>query len=419
MYECLIDIFYGLNHANGENMTKKSEPMKIEKKIQEKNETKTHASSSMAEAMAIAATSSVSTTSLISELLNSKIFERFNTNAIKNLEIKIKGATQPATPTILRNLKNSFKDENLVLVLGAGISLDYKIPTWNELLKRLLARALEDTNENQKMVSALFNEVFGPNALIAARYLKLHFDGVNTPLEKEIQRVLYEYYDETESENLKAIKKLCISAGKSPGLDSVITYNYDDILEQTLTKADVGIKFKVISKTGQHARNDELPIYHVHGYLPMHGKIELDDSLVLSDESYHRQYMDLYHWSNMVQLNKFKDGNCLFIGHSFTDPNLRRLLDTAKKLRGDGSKPHFLIKCRHSKEEVINNINKILRDSSAEFVSELENDVDKIAASLLDTVHKFEEIDANSFGVNVIWIKSFKEISPLLNDLTQ
>lgn len=400
-------------------MKKNNEPNKIEKTGADAGEAIKPSAGSIAEAMALAAEAASSSSSVITEFLNSKFLGGISSSAIKNLEIKIKGVTQPAATTILKNLKNHFREESLVLVLGAGISLDNNIPTWNELLKRLLARALEDTNENQKMVSALFNEVFGPNALIAARYLKLQFDGANTPLEKEIQRVLYEYYDETESSNLKAIKKLCISAGKSPGLDSVITYNYDDILEQTLTKADVGIKFKVISKTGQHARNDELPIYHVHGYLPMHGKVELDDSLVLSDESYHRQYVDLYHWSNMVQLNKFKDSNCLFIGHSFTDPNLRRLLDTAKKLRGDGSKPHYLIKCRHSKEEVIGNINKILRNSSAEFAKELENDIDKIAVSLLDTVHTFEEIDANSFGVNVIWIKHYKEIAPLLNDLTQ
>lgn len=400
-------------------MRENNDPKKFEKSKMETNEAKKATASSGVKAAAIAAEALSAGSLSITDVLASKLFEMFSSTSLNNLDKKIKGIGQPAAATVLKNLKSNFNDENLVLVLGAGISLDNKIPTWNELLKRLLARALEDTNENRKMVSTLFNEVFGPNALIAARYLKLHFDSVNTPLEKEIQRVLYEYYDEAESGNLKAIKKLCISAGKSPGLDSVITYNYDDVLEQALTKADVGIKFKVISKTGQHARHYELPIYHVHGYLPMQGKIEFDDSLVLSDESYHRQYVDLYHWSNMVQLNKFKDGNCLFIGHSFTDPNLRRLLDTAKKLRGDGSKPHYLIKCRHSKEEVIGNIDRILRNSSADFASELETNIDKIAVSLLETVHRFEEIDANSFGVNVIWINDYQEIGPLLNDLTQ
>ncbi|HHW3954414.1 TPA: SIR2 family NAD-dependent protein deacylase [Raoultella planticola] len=400
-------------------MRENNDPKKFEKSKMDANEAKKATASSGVKAAAIAAEALSAGSLSITDVLASKLFEMFSSTSLNNLEKKIKGIGQPAAATVLKNLKSNFNDENLVLVLGAGISLDNKIPTWNELLKRLLARALEDTNENRKMVSTLFNEVFGPNALIAARYLKLHFDSVNTPLEKEIQRVLYEYYDEAESGNLKAIKKLCISAGKSPGLDSVITYNYDDVLEQALTKADVGIKFKVISKTGQHARHNELPIYHVHGYLPMQGKIEFDDSLVLSDESYHRQYVDLYHWSNMVQLNKFKDGNCLFIGHSFTDPNLRRLLDTAKKLRGDGSKPHYLIKCRHSKEEVIGNIDRILRNSSADFASELETNIDKIAVSLLETVHRFEEIDANSFGVNVIWINDYQEIGPLLNDLTQ
>lgn len=376
--------------------------------------------SSMADAMALAAsTVALSSLSRVSEFFSSGVVEKFATGGFKDIEIKVKGQSQATKATVLKNLKNSFKEENLVLVLGAGISLEYKIPAWNELLKRLLARALDEKDENQKMVSVLFNEVFGPNALIAARYLKLQFDGVDTKLEKEIKHVLYEYYDDTESQSLKAIKKLCISAGKSPGLDSVITYNYDDILEQTLTKADVGIKFKVISKTGQHAKNDELPIYHVHGFLPLQGNIDFDDELVLSDESYHRQYMDLYHWSNMVQLNKFKDGNCLFVGHSFTDPNLRRLLDTAKNLRGNESKPHFLIKRRYSKDDIITNIKKIINGHDLNFERKLDIDEDAIATSLLQTVHKFEEIDANSFGVNVIWIDSYDEISPILNELTQ
>lgn len=352
----------------------------------------------------------------ISKYINEVLGKNLYLDIIKSLDAKLKAPVQANRTTILKNLKGNFKEENLVLVLGAGISLDYKIPTWDELLRRLLARALQDTNENQQVVATLFNQVFGPNALIAARYLKLHFESANTPLEKEIQKVLYQFYDSTESQTLKAIKKLCISAGKAPGLDSVITYNYDDILEQTLQNADVGIKFKVIYKTGQHAKKDELPIYHVHGYLPLNGKIDSDDSLALSDESYHRQYMDLYHWSNMVQLNKFKDNNCLFIGHSFTDPNLRRLLDAAKKLRGNDSKPHYLIKCRHSKDDVIN---KILKGSRQDLNDGLVDDIDNVARSLLDTVHKFEEIDANSFGVNVIWIDNFTEIGPIVTDLTQ
>ncbi|HDR1947519.1 TPA: SIR2 family protein, partial [Enterobacter hormaechei] len=110
------------------------------------------------------------------EFLRKGISKNIVSTAIKTLDIKVTTASQGNRTTVLRNLKSNFKEENLVLVLGAGISLDYKIPTWNELLRRLLARALQDTNENQQVVATLFNSVFGPNALIAARYLKLHFD---------------------------------------------------------------------------------------------------------------------------------------------------------------------------------------------------------------------------------------------------
>ena len=224
-----------------------------------------------------------------------------------------------------------------------------------------------------------------------------------------------------DSALLKEIRKFCVAAGHSPNLDSIITYNYDDLIEKCLRNIEVDIPFAPIYARGMRHKQHELPIYHVHGYLPQKGQLTAKNKVVLGEDEYHQQYTDIYGWSNLIQINKFKDYNCLFIGVSFSDPNLRRLLDIAKNERGDDEIHHYCFKKRYDKESVKTKFNKLLEEDSVILEEKYRARIEHsdVIIELIKLMEKFEENDALSFGVGIIWIDSYDEIPEALQKIRQ
>jgi hypothetical protein len=346
--------------------------------------------------------------------------------ALELPEIQYPALTQEQA---ISKVSKHYKNNKLVLILGAGVSIDQGIPSWKTLLQRLITTTLQNENDDEdknKVLSQLFDQVFGPNPLIAARYLSVYFDDLEKKkrkkllFEEAIRKALYETYDETKKSNLmKEIVQYCVSPGRTHPLDSVITYNYDDLLERNLENLNLDIPFKPIFSVGSHASTNQLPIFHVHGYLPKEGNIKQINKITLGDDSYHLQYNEIYRWSNLVQLQKFKDYNCLFLGISLTDPNQRRLLDIAKEQRGNSEIVHFLIKRKYSPTEIEKVVQGILKLNETLF-----SDKEKANLQLTDTVdslvkivENFESNDARSFGIEIIWVDDYKNIPEVMREI--
>lgn len=155
------------------------------------------------ELTALSVISSATVSSLVKILRKSK--QKGTLADIKQLIEKIETRTALSHEKAITKLKKFYQTERLVLVLGAGVSIDYGLPSWNTLLQRLIAKTFKSQDnqgsEKNVIIAKLFNMVIGPNALIAARYLALHFKDLEKKTNKEllfeeaIREALYESLD--------------------------------------------------------------------------------------------------------------------------------------------------------------------------------------------------------------------------------
>lgn len=301
----------------------------------------------------------------------------------------------------IRNLKEAYNNGNLTLFCGAGISYDAGIPTWNALLKSLLRAVYSDNNHNvpdlDTRLANLFQKRINVSPLILAQYLK-------TLLGKKFTTTVRDtlYQDcKDKSRTIEALAELSRQKRNRRPLKAIITFNFDDLIEEKLAKEK--IEFKSIFSEGERFKEEEIPIYHPHGFLPRKKNLTSKNDIVFSEDAYHTQFIDPFSWGNLVQLNHLNNSTCVFTGISLTDPNMRRLLDVSIRKNGKGEKNHYIIKKRYTFEELY---------PESEFVRLKDRKVIPVLESI-------EEQDANNLGFNVIWINNFKEIPEILFEISK
>lgn len=302
---------------------------------------------------------------------------------------------------VITALNKALEYNQLTLVCGAGVSYDSNIPTWSELLTLIIDRTLFDEKKsrdpNDNSAKELLSSM-SQSSIILGKYLKL-LSG--DEFENNVKRALYLHLDmfgdETyiDTNMMDAIAELARPKRRGKQLDSIITFNFDDVIETKLKKTN--IDYCSIWKEGQSHDINKLPIYHVHGFLPHFEEID-EPNLVFSEEAYHSQFIDPYSWSNLLQLNTFSNNICLFVGLSLSDPNLRRLLDIS--WRRNQRKKHYII----------------MKKTIVEGVTDKDRaEKEQIAR----TINMLFEQDANSLGLNVIWCNDFKEIPDILRKIAE
>ena len=304
--------------------------------------------------------------------------------------------TKPVEPsgtssiTQTQALAKALQVGRLTLVCGAGISAGAGIPVWSDLLLTLLDSMVEKLSKEHSIgitteAAKEFQRRYGGSSLIVGKYLK---NTLGKDFAKTVRDCLYGRSAKS-SDLIEAIVELARPRREGKALDSIITFNFDALVEENLSAARIANA--PIHTEAIKYQPSEIPVYHVHGYLPRKGRVLDNTEIVFSEDAYHGQFLDPFSWSNLIQLAKFSQNTCLFVGVSLTDPNLRRLLDVSWRKSTDKSQNHYIIK-------------KL-------------PDVDGPDEAVRSLARLLEEQDANLLGLNVIWIKTYDEIPNILRSV--
>lgn len=313
---------------------------------------------------------------------------------------------------IVKKAKEAVSQGNNVLFLGAGVSMSAKMPSWKELLKGLMGEVKQlktPTLEAFKELSSHVLEECGDSNLIMGRYLQTAISLSNNKavFSELIQKHLY---NENDTSPLLGNLARIVQQKK---VNEIITYNFDDLLEQNLAKMGLtdSVDFTAISKDAEIKAHNTMPIYHVHGIIPKTGAV---DTVVFSEEEYHKRYSTAYHWSNVEQLHALTRMHCFFIGLSMTDPNLRRLLDTAREMNVSNGINHYAFLQRKELDKYcvsdVNNTCKYVHISESLIDKKKQKEIYDLNYTVIESI--FVDL-----GVRVVWYENYDDLPGLVAEV--
>ncbi len=226
--------------------------------------------------------------------------------------------TQPTSSAAIERLSAS---PQLTFVVGAGASMEALLPSWPNLLRRLLRQVAEEhpTLETEIERATWVDRTIGDEDLLAAGAI------VEALAEGGLEPILTDaLFGEGGPASFEPgpiahqVARLRVELGDRLAL---LTTNYDDLLERALLANGIpkrSIKSYVRRRTPPHGA---IPITHLHGYA---GR-DNTKNVVLTEEHYHRMQRGSS-WQEQMVTDCLQTSTCLFVGTSLTDPNLIRYL---------------------------------------------------------------------------------------------
>lgn len=255
------------------------------------------------------------------------------------------------------------REDNVAVFVGAGMSRAAGFVDWSGLLRDVAKELKLDSSKESDLVSLA---QFHVNANRGNRH---HLN----------QLLIDQFSDLPEpSENHKILARLPIR--------TYWTTNYDRLIEKSLEAAGKRVDAKYTKEQLATTRRGRDAVVY-----KMHGDIEHPDKAVLTKDDYEKYH--LTHGAFVTALSgQLVDTTFLFLGFSFTDPNLDYILSRIRTTFYQHQRQHYCITKRRVRS-------KGERKADADYAIQRQ-------------AHAVE--DLKRFNVNTIFVDDYPEITSIL-----
>lgn len=268
----------------------------------------------------------------------------------------------------ITNYVKDLNDDSAAIFAGAGLSIPSGFVNWKELLHDLAKELGLDIDSENDLISLAQYHV---NENGGNRY------GI-------IRKILEEFTQEVqESENHKILARLPIT--------SIWTTNYDKLIEQALTseKKNIDVKFKEQQLLYTKPKR-EVVVYK------MHGDISEPGSATITKQDYEQYFQTHETFINALR-GELITKTFLFLGFSFTDPNLDYVLSRLHLRHGVEKRQHYCFIKEHVLGDKQNTTEEIFT-------------YNKIKQTLFIN-------DLKRFNIKSLLIHDYSDITQILNEI--
>jgi hypothetical protein len=302
---------------------------------------------------------------------------------------------------IPEQLLADYCDGIVCLFVGAGVSKGCGLPDWKELagevvrtlprkpgpplgsISAAIARGQRPPPDPNALTTEKKDVLAQEDPLLSMRYARSAGDIDVCSL---VRRCLYARSIELsktvlEIPLLDKVKRICC-------------FNYDDVLDRAFAKK--GRTYLPLFQS------DRIPleamqaiIFYPHGFLPdpNRSSYPATSAIVLAEDDYFELYRSPHAWANMLQLILLLNYTAVFIGCSLLDPNVRRLLDIAARMRPNHHHYAFFLDRYYRK------------------------DADWYQSNYATAFRLVQEGILKGLGVRSIWVQEFDDIAAVLEKL--
>lgn len=147
---------------------------------------------------------------------------------------------------------------------------------------------------------------------------------------------------------MRAVARMCVVPGKkkhryrrNKWIHAVVTFNLDALLQAYVRTRYRRSLLRTTERASAGTKQKRINLYHMHGHLRFDDKAgnlrkEAPDAVVLTEQDYFDFFNNPTSMFNYTFLYLLREWQCLFIGLSMEDGNLRRLLHLSAKERLSG-----------------------------------------------------------------------------------